>query len=236
MWNASDLRRTKRDHFDGKTKIYAEVLLQCIKRMHKASLKGKSNYTFKVPTFIVGLPLYNYDTCLVYVIKELREKDYYVRFHAPSWLYISWDENPEENPILLLQDETNRTNTLLNKGNTDYFQIQDKPQILSLTSSTPALPTLPVLPTLPTLPTLPPVPTLPTLTTLPAQISYPTNNSCNLSNAKNEYCGMNNTSCSINKTPKSLSKQPDLISKSNISVIHSNEKNMNILSKINAIR
>ena len=123
MWNASDLRRTKRDHFDGKTKIYEEVLSKCINRMYTASLKGKSNYIFKVPIFLVGLPLYNYDTCLVYLIKALREKDYYVRFHTPSWLYISWDENPEEDPMILLQDETNRTNTLMNEKNNSNIQI-----------------------------------------------------------------------------------------------------------------
>ena len=121
MWNASDLRRTKRNHLDGKTRIYTEVLNKCINKLYKASLKGKSDYYFKVPTFIVGLPLYNYDKCLVYLIKELREKDYYVRFHPPSHLFISWDENPEDDYSFILQDESNRTYNLFNKSSKDSF-------------------------------------------------------------------------------------------------------------------
>ena len=118
MINASDLRREHINYKESKTRIYNEILEKCMFRMKKASQKGKKFIWFKVPLFLVGSPLYDYDMCLAYQIKTLRSKDFYVRFHPPSQLYISWDENPDEDsPNIFIEEETKRTNEYLSRNN-----------------------------------------------------------------------------------------------------------------------
>ena len=196
--------------------------------MYSSSLKGKSNYTFKVPVFIVGLPLYNYDTCLVYLIKALREKDYYVRFHTPSWLYISWDENPEENTLLLLQDETNRTNTLLNENNRHIPQLMN-PIIKEISTVKSKLPSYHMLTDNNNRPI--------------NDINSCSSGACRLnSHRNNNRPSLKLPSSKLLSVEESIrmpinSKQTsNTFIKTNPSEIQSNDKNISILTKINTLR
>lgn len=116
MLNASDLRREQIIYKEAKIQTYNIILDKCMNRMKKASQKGKKNLWFKVPYFLVGYPLYDYDMCLAHIIKCLRSNDYFVRFHAPSYLFVSWDDNPEDDDTTkFIEAETKKTNKFLKK-------------------------------------------------------------------------------------------------------------------------
>lgn len=94
---------------------YDKIVNHCfddIRDTHRYSRKNKM--FFIVPYQILDKPDYNFIDCVVYVIKELRESGFYVRFIKPNYLYISWNNpsktiNKEENmQFIMNEDELTR--------------------------------------------------------------------------------------------------------------------------------
>tara|TARA_B100000035_G_C20998352_1_gene553606 strand:+ start:841 stop:1170 length:330 start_codon:yes stop_codon:yes gene_type:complete len=50
---------------------------------------------YKVPEFVVGMPIYNGLECVKYVVRALKKNGFYVKYTHPNLLYISWDKIPE---------------------------------------------------------------------------------------------------------------------------------------------
>lgn len=47
---------------------------------------------FVIPEFIIGIPKYNQNDCIAYVIHNLRENGFIVKYIHPSLLFISWKQ------------------------------------------------------------------------------------------------------------------------------------------------
>tara|TARA_Y100000992_G_C21256319_1_gene488723 strand:- start:119 stop:718 length:600 start_codon:yes stop_codon:yes gene_type:complete len=47
---------------------------------------------FIVPEFIIGIPKYNQNDCIAYVIHNLRENGFIVKYIHPSLIFISWKQ------------------------------------------------------------------------------------------------------------------------------------------------
>lgn len=72
----------------------------------KMNLRLKKNcLLYEVPHFIMGEPIYDIKICLVFLISELRKKQFYVKFKAPNLLYISWEHFHRIPPSMLTVDE-----------------------------------------------------------------------------------------------------------------------------------
>lgn len=54
---------------------------------------------YTVPPFILGLPKFDMEDCIVYIVYQLRQTGYEVRYTFPNLIYISWMHH-EKNYIL----------------------------------------------------------------------------------------------------------------------------------------
>jgi len=64
-----------------------------------------SSVLYTVPPFILGLPKLDMEDCIVYLVWQLRQAKFEVRFTWPNFLYISWrhheaDYLTRQNPII----------------------------------------------------------------------------------------------------------------------------------------
>jgi hypothetical protein len=64
-----------------------------------------SSITYTVPPFIFGLPKIDLQDCVVYLVYQLRQASYEVRYSYPNLLFISWKHHEHnylttQNPIL----------------------------------------------------------------------------------------------------------------------------------------
>ena len=98
-------RRMRRDQ--SRLRAYNQVLDQIYTRIYSASqLQGHPAYlTYAVPPFIFGLPKIDMEDCIVYLVYQLRQAGFEVRFTYPNLLYISWRHHEKEylltqNPIV----------------------------------------------------------------------------------------------------------------------------------------
>ena len=56
-----------------------------------ARQKNSQDFTFfVVPEFIFGIPKYNIDTCVSYIIQKLEENGFLIKYTHPNLLYIYW--------------------------------------------------------------------------------------------------------------------------------------------------
>lgn len=98
-------RRVRRDQ--SRLRAYNEILQQIHNRIYAASqLAGHPSYLmYNVPPFILGLPKLDLEDCIVYIVYQLRQSGFEVRFTYPNLLYISWKHHEKEyllhqNPIV----------------------------------------------------------------------------------------------------------------------------------------
>ena len=89
--NIYDLYRNIDEVKQKKNVSYNEVLILIHERIKKASLKEKYKIVYEVPEYLFGVPSYNLNKCLAYIMKELRTNGFLVKYYFPKILYISWD-------------------------------------------------------------------------------------------------------------------------------------------------
>lgn len=98
-------KREKRDK--ARLRAYNQLLEQVQHRIFTTShLPGNPSYlVYTVPPFIFGLPYIDLQDCIVYIVFNLRQNGFEVRFTYPNMLYISWMSYEKEyfmkkNPIV----------------------------------------------------------------------------------------------------------------------------------------
>lgn len=98
-------KRASRDK--ARLRAYNQMLSQIHHRIFTTSqLPGNPNYLmYTVPPFILGLPSIDLEDCIVYIVYQLRESGFEVKFTFPNLLYISWKSYEREylltkNPIV----------------------------------------------------------------------------------------------------------------------------------------
>lgn len=103
-----DLYEIKKKKEINNTNVFKFILENCYKKIkHIAEHNGMSLY-HKIPKIVIGFPLYNYNNCMEFIIKQLQTSGLYVmRLTAPNdeYIYISWkmeDISPKIKSRLLL--------------------------------------------------------------------------------------------------------------------------------------
>lgn len=90
------------------TNVFKYLLDKCYKKIRHIAQHGGMSLYHKIDKIVIGFPLYNYDTCMDYLIKQLQSSGLYVtRLAHPNdeYLYISWkiqDISPKMKDRLLL--------------------------------------------------------------------------------------------------------------------------------------
>tara|TARA_B110000259_G_scaffold187739_1_gene243083 strand:- start:591 stop:1457 length:867 start_codon:yes stop_codon:yes gene_type:complete len=121
--NIYDLYRNIDELKKKKNTSYNEVLIIIHERIKKSSLKERYKLIYEVPEYIFGVPSYNLNKCLAYLMKELRTNGFLVKYYFPKILYISWD--PVE--ITNYKQEKKLYERKFKDLNKDVMRISNKP-------------------------------------------------------------------------------------------------------------
>ena len=89
--NINKLRNEVEEREKRKTKVYDKILNLCYQRILNNN-KQTDDYacTYIIPNVVFGLPLYDVDECIKFVIDKLIDKGFEVYFAFPTTLHISW--------------------------------------------------------------------------------------------------------------------------------------------------
>ena len=90
--NLDDLYEYKKEQDLTTLKIYQQILERVHKQIKIAS-RQKINHEcswYVVPEFLLGIPRYDVKSCVAYIIHELQENGFKIKYTHPNLLFISW--------------------------------------------------------------------------------------------------------------------------------------------------
>jgi len=109
-------RRRRRDH--ARLRSYNILLQQIYHRVYSSSQLPVSSCSvlYTVPPFIIGLPKLDMEDCIVYIVFQLRQAGFEVKFTWPNILFISWKHHEgayltNQNPIVQAMLRESESNT-----------------------------------------------------------------------------------------------------------------------------
>ncbi len=91
--NMDELYETKQKKDLAKLNVFKKILgrvHQKIKTTNRLS-KNTSCCWFVVPEVILGIPYYDHTSCIEYLVVQLEENGFIVRYNHPNMLFISWN-------------------------------------------------------------------------------------------------------------------------------------------------
>jgi hypothetical protein len=91
MFSVHEINRFIEDKKRQKFAVFEKLFDQCQKHILKYATNEKYRCFFTVPEFIIGLPLYNLNAAILYIIDKLHTKGFLVKYYHPNILYICWD-------------------------------------------------------------------------------------------------------------------------------------------------
>ena len=89
--NINKLRSEVEDRENNKIKVFEKILDMCYKKILSTN-KQNNDYscTFIVPNVVFGLPLYNIEDCIIFIMNKLVEKGFEIYFALPTSIHILW--------------------------------------------------------------------------------------------------------------------------------------------------
>ena len=106
------LRKVKDKKQERRIKIYDEILKNCHNKIVKHSNEDNDCCIYQVPEFKFGVPIYNLNSCMVYIIYKLRDNGFTVKYIYPNYIFISWkkSETEKEREAIMLTEELPKIN------------------------------------------------------------------------------------------------------------------------------
>ena len=121
MMNIFELTKIHKRKQQNRIKVYDEMLTNCHKKIYAISKNNISNCTYRVPLYKFGLPLYNQQACIAYIILKLRKNGFDVVFHEPNEIYISWERHKQtyyyDPSVLMLETNPDNASDILRNLN-----------------------------------------------------------------------------------------------------------------------
>ena len=101
MININDLFVEQQQKEKHKEEIYDKVLKNCHNRIRRVvKIDPYNNFCFYIiPKFIYGIPLYNIDKCISYLVNNLTKNGFKINYTHPNLLLISWEKQKENKKL-----------------------------------------------------------------------------------------------------------------------------------------
>lgn len=88
--NIYELQNTINKKENLRASIFQKVLSKCHTKIQNAASNEQYFVIYDVPEYVVGLPLYNLNKCIEYLVSQLKENGFTVEHKLPKLLVISW--------------------------------------------------------------------------------------------------------------------------------------------------
>jgi hypothetical protein len=99
MINIEELHREQDRKEQNKSEIFVTILEKVHQKIKFTSQVSKDKFCFySVPTYVYGLPLFDINSCIIYLTKTLTENGFDIKYTHPNLLLISWLEKPKKTP------------------------------------------------------------------------------------------------------------------------------------------
>jgi hypothetical protein len=93
--NLDDLYEPHREREKNRVRIFDVIYSKCVRKINQTNKElNRLDCMYRIPPFILGGPIYNYDEAKKYLQHKLKENGLHTEFIDNETLYISW--KPED--------------------------------------------------------------------------------------------------------------------------------------------
>jgi len=121
--NINDLFETTNQKSLKRLETYDKILKHCHSRIKYYSKFEKTTCFFAIPTFIIGVPIYNVEELRTYMMNSLERNGFKLMYLHPNWLMIDWSEKKKS--LIKVKKATEVTQTSIKKIQKDYKPIEE---------------------------------------------------------------------------------------------------------------
>lgn len=90
MLSLSELAKIHKKKLKSKTKTYDVILTKCHMQIKNMANRDQTFCYYIVPLYVLGLPLYDINACIVYLLMNLKKKGFVVQMADNHTIYVSW--------------------------------------------------------------------------------------------------------------------------------------------------
>ena len=90
--SAKNLQKEIEEKINKRDAIYNNILQRCNNKIIAATKNLDTFCFFLLPEFLIGVPIFNAETCREYIINALENGGFNTRYTHPNLLYISWEK------------------------------------------------------------------------------------------------------------------------------------------------
>ena len=91
MINLHKLTRHRRKQYEKQRHIFHQILKKCHSKIYLSGAQLKTECIFVIPQYVPGMPLFNIQECMKYIIAKLQKNQLAVKILNHDTLSISWD-------------------------------------------------------------------------------------------------------------------------------------------------
>jgi hypothetical protein len=125
--NVNDIQHRQNNKDRYRLQVYKRLLERCYIKIKSASDNEQKYCLYKVDEFVFGEPIYKLPECILFIITNLKNSGFLIKYYKPNVIYITWKIKRNFNVVvtnqnLLTNSNSISNNTLLSSSKT---QIKD---------------------------------------------------------------------------------------------------------------
>lgn len=99
--NINDLYKIQNRKEEERIMIYNKILDKFYYKIKYLAKMGRISFYYNLPDIIYGLPLYDKNACICYIIYKLRLAGFNVEYIYPNGININWNKENKKNLYLI---------------------------------------------------------------------------------------------------------------------------------------
>ena len=122
--NVNDIQQRQNNKDRYRLQVYKRLLERCYVKIKSASDNEEKFCLYRVPEFVFGEPIYKLPECILFIITNLKNSGFLIKYYKPNVIYITWKIKRNFNIVVsnqnLLTNSSNsrKMNTLLTTNTT----------------------------------------------------------------------------------------------------------------------
>ena len=126
--NVNDIQQRQNNKDRYRLQVYKRLLERCYIKIKSASDNEQKYCLYKVDEFIFGEPIYKLPECILFIITNLKNSGFLIKYYKPNVIYITWNIKRNFNVVVTNQNLLTNSNSISNNNNTllSYSKTQIK--------------------------------------------------------------------------------------------------------------
>mgnify|MGYP006135207227 CR=1 FL=1 len=114
--NVNDIQHIQNNKDRYRLQVYKRLLERCYIKIKSASDNEQKYCLYKVDEFVFGEPIYKLPECILFIITNLKNSGFLIKYYKPNVIYITWNIKRNFNVVVTNQNLLTNSNSSVNNN------------------------------------------------------------------------------------------------------------------------